>query len=350
CEALGMALPGSAPVAANSPKMMDHVRRAGARIVDMVWEDLKPRDIITAGAVGNAARIVLALSGSINCVKHLQAIATEADVDVDVYDLFARYGDQTPLLAAIRPNGDGFIEDLERAGGARAVLKRLERFLDLDARTVTGRTWRDELADVTVADESVIRSVDDPLSRRATIVVVRGSLLPGGGIVRLGGTGERLMRFRGPANIFHSRDEALDAIKAGNVKPGDVVVLRGLGVIGGPGMAMTSAVVFALDGAGLIDQVATITEGQLSGLVNDGLVVGEASPEAADGGPLAWVVNGDTISIDVERKVVDLEVPEAVLEQRRRNPQAFGAQNERGWLGIYQRTVLPVHRGAVLRR
>ena len=148
----------------------------------------------------------------------------------------------------------------------------------------------------------------------------------------------------------HSRDEALAAIKQGGVKPGEVVVLRGLGVIGGPGMAMTSAVVFALDGAGLINQVAMITEGQLSGLVNNGTVVGEASPEAAAGGPLAFVENGDVITIDVNRKVVDLDVPEAVLAERRKQPRVFGAQNERGWLGVYQRTVAPVHEGAVMAR
>jgi dihydroxy-acid dehydratase len=293
---------------------------------------------------------VLALSGSINCVKHLQAIATEAEVDVDLYRLFADYADKVPLLAAIRPNGPGLIEELEAAGGARAVLKRLERFLDLDARVVTGERLGDVLADVQVADERVIHTVDAPLSRRPSIVIVRGSLLPGGGIVRLGGTGERTLKFRGVANLFHSRDEALAGIKDGKVKPGDVVILRGLGVIGGPAMALTSAVVFALDGAKLIDKVAMITEGQLSGLVNDGLVVGEASPEAAAGGPLAYVENGDTISIDVTRKVVDLEVPEAVLAERMKTPHTFGSQGERGWLRVYQRTVSPVHEGAVLRR
>ena len=350
CEALGMALPGSAPVAASSEKMLAQARASGVRIVEMIREDLKPRDVVTAGSVRNAVAVVLALSGSINCVKHLQAIATEAELDVDVYQLFADLADQVPLLAAIRPNGEGLIEELEAAGGARAVLKRLERFLDLGARTVSGRTIGEELEDVVVEDESVIRTVDRPLSTRPSIVIVRGSLLPGGGIVRLGGTGERMLRFRGKANIFHSRDEALAGIKAGRVKPGDVVVLRGLGVIGGPGMAMTSAVVFALDGAGLIDQVAMITEGQLSGLVNDGLVVGEASPEAAAGGPLALVEQGDEISIDVERKAVDLEVPEAELDVRRGRMGTFGAQDERGWLRVYQRTVLPVHKGAVLRR
>jgi dihydroxy-acid dehydratase len=229
------------------------------------------------------------------------------------------------------------------------VLKRLERQLDLDARSVAGMSLREILAATTVADERVIATLDKPLSNRPAIVIVRGSLLPGGGIVRLGGTGERTLAFRGPANIFHSRDEALAGIKEGRVKPGDVVVLRGLGVIGGPGMAMTSAVVFALDGAGLIDKVAAITEGQLSGLVNDGLVVGEASPEAAAGGPLAYVENGDIISIDVRAKVVDLEVEEAVLAERRRTPKAFGAQGQRGWLGVYQHVVTPVHQGAVLK-
>src|SRR6187549_2775359 len=331
CEALGMTLPGSAPVAAGSAKMHENLRLSGARIVEMVWQDLKPRDIITPGAVRNAVQMVLAVSGSINCVKHLQAIATEAEADVDVYQAFADYADRVPLLAAVKPTGTGHIEDFEAAGGARAVLKRLERQLDLDARSVSGQTLREVLAATTVADERAIATLDKPLSKRPAIVIVRGSLLPGGGIVRLGGTGERMLSFKGKANIFHSRDE-------------------GLGVIGGPGMAMTSAVIFALDGAGLLDSVAAITEGQLSGLVNNGLVVGEASPEAAAGGPLAFLENGDIISIDVKRKAVDLEVPESVLAERRKTARVYGAQDQRGWLGVYQRTVAPVHEGAVLKR
>jgi dihydroxy-acid dehydratase len=350
CEALGMALPGSAPVAAMSPKMLEHVRAAGTRIVEMVYADLKPRDVITAASVKNAVLYVLAVSGSINCVKHLQAIATEAGVAADVYQLFADYCERVPLLAAVRPNGPTLIEEFEAAGGARAVLKRMESLLELDALSISGVPLREVLGSVSVADTSVIKTLAEPFSHRPSIVIVRGSLLPGGGIVRLGGTGERTLTFRGPANIFHSRDEALTGVKDGRVKPGDVVVLRGLGVIGGPGMAMTSAVVFALDGAALIDQVAVITEGQLSGLVNNGLVVGEASPEAAAGGPLALVENGDVISLDVRRKVVDLEVAESVLAERRRQPHAFGAQNQHGWLGVYQRTVSPVHEGAVLGR
>ena len=350
CEALGMCLPGSAPVSATSTRMLDNAALAGERIVEMVWDDLKPRDIITAGAVKNAALAVLALSGSINCVKHLQAIATEAGVDVDVYRLFSDYCDKIPLLAAIRPNGPGLIEEFDAAGGARAVLKRLEPELDTSPRTVSGQTLAQVLEPVAVANEDVIRTLASPVSTRPTLVIVRGSLLPGGGIVRQGGEGERTLQFRGPAHIFHSRDEALAAIANNEIKAGEVVVLRGLGVIGGPGMALTSAVVFALDGAGLINDVAMITEGQLSGLVNDGLVVGEASPEAADGGPLALLEDGDMIAIDVEAKTVDLEVDDVVLADRRTRLGTFGAQDEVGWLRVYQRTVEPVHKGAVLRK
>jgi dihydroxy-acid dehydratase len=328
--------------------MMDYVRRSGECIVQMVWDDYKPRDIMSGASIANASMVVLALSGSINCVKHLQAIAAESGIDVDVYGLFQQYAEKVPLLAAIRPNGEGRIEELEAAGGARAVMKRLEPLFHKEARSVSGETLGDILAATEVKDESVIHSLEHPLSRRPSIVIVRGSLLPGGGIVRQGGTGERMTRFRGPANIFHSREEALEAVKRGAVKPGDVVVLRGLGVRGGPGLAMTSAVVFALDGAGLIDRVAVITEGQLSGLVNKGLVVGEASPEAAEGGPLALLEQGDMISLDVNKREVNLEVPDAVLEARRKDERVFGARDPGGYLGIYQRLVRPVHKGATL--
>jgi dihydroxy-acid dehydratase len=348
CEALGMTLPGSAPVEANSPKMMAFARASARRIVEMVNEDLKPRDIITAGAIRNAVMMVLALSGSINCVKHLQAIASEAEVAVDVYDLFSELADKVPLLAAVRPNGDTLIEELDAAGGARGVMKRLYSMLDLSARSVAGGAIGDVLSGAPEPDGSVIRTLEAPLSRRPSINIVRGSLLPGGGIVRLGGIGERKLAFEGSAKLYHSRDEAIAAIDAGQVKKGDVVILRGLGVIGGPAMALTSAVVFALDGAGLLDDVAVITEGQLSGLVNKGLVVGEASPEAAAGGPLAFVENGDRITIDVPRKAVDLHVPAEEMERRRAAPKKFGAQNVKGWLRTYQHSVQPVHKGAVL--
>lgn len=349
CEALGMCLPGSAPVRADSQKMLDNARIAGRRIVEMVDEDLKPRDIITDEAVANAVKMVLAVSGSINCVKHLKGIVVEAGLQTDVIGLFDRFSREVPLLTDVRPSGPTSTEAFEAAGGAQGILKRLEAMLNPGAMTVTGRTMGEEIARAPQPPgDSAIRPFDAPVSNRPTINIVHGSLLPGGGIVRLGGSGNRKLHHRGPARIYQTRDEALAGIKAGEVQSGEVLVLRGLGVRGGPGMAMTSAVVFALDGVGLIEDVAVITEGQISGLVNTGLVVGEASPEAAAGGALAKLEDGDEIEIDVEAGTVDLLVDPDVLTARDVDPARFGQPTPGGWLDIYRRTVGPVHEGAVL--
>jgi dihydroxy-acid dehydratase len=312
------------------------------------------RDIITRDSVRNAMAVHAACGGSTNLLLHVPAIAFAAGVERPTVDDWSEINRRVPRFVDVLPNGPTNYPTIRvfQAGGVPEIMLHLRDLglLALDALTVTGQSLGELLASVTVTDDSVIRPVDNPLSTRPSIHIIRGSLLPGGGIVRLGGVGERRMTFSGPANIYHSRDEALEAISAGDVKPGQVLVLRGLGVVGGPGMALTSAVVFALDGAGLINDVAFITEGQLSGLVNEGLVVGEASPEAATGGPLALLENGDTITIDVTKKTVDLDVDAAVLAERRQHLQPFGAQNQTGWLGVYQRTVSPVHEGAVLNR
>src|SRR5499427_1826048 len=221
CEALGMALPGGAPVLANSPKMFDVVRRAGRRIVEMVHGDLKPRDILSPGSFQNAAAAVLAVSGSINCIKHLQATAIESGVDVDVFQLFNDLGEQVPVLSAVSPNGSDTIEAFEAAGGARALLKQLESLLDLDALTVTGRPLRDNLADVVLADEEVIRPLDRPFSDKPPIVVLHGSLAPESAIVKLGVRGPgRKTKFVGKAVVYENGPEAIEAIQRGDVKPG----------------------------------------------------------------------------------------------------------------------------------
>ena len=348
CEALGMALPGSSPVLANSPRMNEFARRSGERIVQMVWDDVKPRDILTAGAFANASAAVLALSGSINAIKHLQAIAIEACCDIDVYALFERFSKTVPMICAVRPNGEHLIEDLEAAGGALAVLKRLEPFLDTSARNVAGGTLADHLRGAAVLNDEVIRPLDRPFSRGPSIAILRGSLAPEFGIVKLGISEGRTLRFEGTANAYQSREAAIEGLQKGEIKPGQVVVLRGMGVLGGPGMAMASAFIFALDGSGMGEQVAVITDGQLSGLVNKGLVVGELSPEAAAGGPLALVENGDRIVIDVPAGRVDLEVPEAELASRRARLRALAPTEERGWLNIYQRVAGSLARGAVM--
>jgi dihydroxy-acid dehydratase len=351
CEALGMALPGSTPVRANSEPMWRAADTAAARIVEMVAEGLKPRDILTPTAFKNAVTAILSVSGSINSVKHLQAVAAEAEADVDVYRLFETLADGVPLLTAIRPNGETPIEDFEDAGGTRALMKQLEPLLDGAALTVTGRTVAENLAGAVVADAETIRPSARALGRRPTIVLIRGSLCPGGGIVKLAVADDRRLDFTGPAIVFESQAEALDGVRAGLVKAGQVVVLRGLGVTGSPGMGMASQLVFALDGAGLTGQVAVVTDGQLSGLVNKGIVVGEVSPEAAAGGPLGLVKNGDVISIDVPARTADLVVPPEELAARKAallaNPPARPV--EVGWLSVYQRLVRPLPEGAVLR-
>jgi dihydroxy-acid dehydratase len=352
CEALGMALPGSTPVRANSEPMWRAVDEAAARIVEMIAEDLKPRDIMTPAAFRNAVTAILSVSGSINSVKHLQAVAAEAECDADVYGLFERLADDVPLLTAIRPNGETPIEEFEDAGGTRALMKQLESRMATDALTVTGRTVAENLAAATVANAEVIRSQERALGRRPTIVLIRGSLCPDGGIVKLAVADDRRLEFAGPAVVFESLAEALDGVREGRVEAGHVVVLRGLGVTGSPGMGMASQLVFALDGAGLTGQVAVVTDGQLSGLVNKGIVVGEASPEAARGGPLALLTDGDTIRIDVPGRTADLDVPAGELARRQEALQArppAGQAREVGWLSVYQRLVRPLPEGAVLR-
>jgi dihydroxy-acid dehydratase len=348
-EALGMATPGSTPVRANSERMWLAVDHSAERIVELVAENLRPRDILTSRAFGNAVTTVLSVSGSINSVKHLQAVAAEADCDADVYRLFETLADRVPLLTAIRPNGEHSIEEFEDAGGTRAVMKQLEDLLDTSALTVTGRTVRENLAGVSVADPEVIRPPGNALAHRPSIVLIRGSLAPDGGIVKLAVADDRRLEFTGPAVVYDSPAQALAAVRAGQVKGGEVVVLRGQGPTGSPGMGMASQLVFALDGAGLTGKVAVVTDGQLSGLVNKGIVVGEISPEAARGGPLALVRDGDTIRIDVPGRTADLDVPPEELARRRATLRAAPPTEERGWLSIYQRLVRPLPEGATLR-
>ena len=350
CEALGMALPGSAPILANSPKMFDYCRRAGRRIVEMVLEDLKPRDILSPGSFENATAAVLAVSGSINCIKHLQATAIEAGVDVDVFQLFNDLGEKVPVLSAVAPNGTDTIEAFEAAGGAKALMLQLESLLDLSAMTVTGKTVADNLADAEVFDEEVIRPLDRPFSDKPPIVVLHGSLAPESAIVKLGVRGRgRNSKFTGIANVYENGPDAIDAIQRGDVKPGQVLVVRGMGPKGGPGMAgPASRVVFAIDSAGLSDEVAFVSDGQLSGLCLKGIMVAEVSPESAVGGPLSLVENGDTIRIDVDARVLDINVSESDLAVRRARKGEPVLPKATGYLSVYQRTVQPMSTGAVL--
>ena len=354
-EALGMALPGAAPVAANSARMWDHVRAAGSRIAEMIWEDLRPRQILTPAAFRNAARVNLAQAGSINCIKYLQAIALEAGADVDMYEAFDAEGGRVPVLAAVRPVGPHTIEAFEAAGGARGTMKQLEPLLETETPTCTGRSVAQNLAGVEVGDPEVVRPLERPHGTEPAIVLLRGSLAPETGIVKVGlQTSERKLAFRGPARVFESSLEAEAALGEGGIRRGEVLVLRRQGVKGGPGMGGASRLVFAVEGTGLGGEVTVVTDGQLSGLVNNsglvnkGLVVAEVQPEWAEGGPIALVEDGDVIAIDVASKRLDLEVGGDELARRRAAFVPPRPTRDSGWLSIYERSVGPLRQGASL--
>jgi dihydroxy-acid dehydratase len=347
-EALGMTMPGSTPVRAGSPRMWQTVNDAGRRIVELINSGVTPRSILTPGAFRNAVVAILAISGSVNCLKHLQAVAVEAGCDTDVYGLFETLAPQVPLLSAVKPNGDRRIDEFEQAGGALGLLRQLAPLLDLSQPTVAGQTVGELVDAVGAVDEDVIRPLDAPLARHPGIVILRGSLAPDGAVAKRTVADDGVHRFTGPARVFRSREEGLAAIRAGGVHAGEALVLTGLGLRGAPGMGFTSAFVFALDGAGLSDKVAVITDGQLSGLVNKGISVAEVSPEGAAGGPLGLIRDGDVVSVDLDARTIDLKVPAAELAQRRAALPALTPPPGCGWLSVYARTVRPLTQGATL--
>lgn len=345
-EAIGMALPGSAPVAARSEKMANFAREAGHRIVDLVNRNIRPREIMTAAAFHNAIAVGLAVSGSINMLRHLQGVAAEGDINVDVYRLLDQLGGKVPLLCAIKPNGPGSIEDLEEAGGARSVMKHLEPLLNLDVMTVSGKSLAANLAEVPVHLSATLGTLEAPVKAGPSVVMLYGSLAPEGAIMKLG-SGGKANTFRGRSKVFEKQEDAMAALSAGEITGGEVIVLRGLGARGGPGVASASWFVAAVNGTDLGRDIAVITDGQLSGL-NRGFTIGQVMPEAADGGPIALVQNGDQIFIDIASRRVELEIDNDELARRQQAYVPFIPTEERGWLRIYQRVVQPLSKGGTL--
>ncbi len=346
-EAIGMTLPGSAPVAARSDRMKQFALEAGRRIVGLINEDLRPKQIMTPEAFANAITVGLAVSGSINMLRHLQGVAAEGEIDVDVYKLIDELGRKVPLLCAIKPNGPGRIEELDAAGGAAAIMKQLESLLNGDVLTANGQTLCANLADVRVRNTKIIGSLQHPASAGPSIVILTGSLAPEGSIMKLG-TGGKAKAFRGPCCVFESQEDALAALSDGEIRGGQVIVLRGLGARGGPGVASASWFVAAVNGAHLGEDIAVVTDGQLSGL-NRGFTIGQVMPEAADGGPIALVRNGDVVRIDIDLRKIDLEVSVEELKIRQGQLEPFVAAEPRGWLSIYQNLVQPLTKGGTLK-
>lgn len=347
CEALGMAMPGSAPVRAGSQQMVQRARAAAGRCVAMIEEDLRPRHIMTPQAFENAVIVDLAISGSVNSARHLQAIAVEAGVDIDIYDLIEKLSPDIPMLAAVRPNGVHRVEDLQAAGGTGAVMKRLAERLHLDTMTVTGTTLESVLADVEICNDEVIRPLDRPYQPSSGLTLFRGSLAPDGALVKVGAIPGDRLTFAGPARVYETEEDAIAAIGGGEMTPGDVVILRGLGPRGGPGTVFAAGFVAALNGAGLASQVACVTDGELSGL-NRGITIGQVMPEAARGGPLALVENDDRVSIDVIARQVNLEVDAQTLTERQQAWTPPAPPTERSWLTQYWQLVRPLREGGVM--
>jgi dihydroxy-acid dehydratase len=291
---------------------------------------------------------VLAVSGSINAIKHLQAIAVEAKVDVDIFAMWDEIGRKIPVLSAVRPNGDVRIEQFEDAGGAAAILKQLAPLIKTDAMTCTGKTLAENLEGQSVINPEIIRPLDRPISDGPSIAILKGSFAPESAVVKLGiRDGTRPEFFEGPARVFESTPLCLDAIEKKQIKAGDVLILRGQGLKGGPAMGGGGSIVlFAIDAAGIAKETAFITDGQLSGLCLKGLTVAEVAPEAAVGGPIGLVHDGDLVRIDVATRSIDLLVDADVLAGRA--SETRGPKKAEGYLGIYQRDVQPMSTGAVL--
>jgi dihydroxy-acid dehydratase len=344
-EALGMALPGHAPVRGNSPKMQANAREAARRIVEMVHEDLRPRQILTEGAFRNAIATVLAVSGSINAIKHLQATAVEAESGIDVHALWEEMGD-VPVISAVRPTGEVRIEQFEDAGGARAVLKRLESRIDTSVMTCSGKTLAENLAGYEIPGPDLVHAMDDAIGPGPAIAILKGNFADNA-VVRLGiRDGSRPEEFSGPARVFEDVDACMDAIANGVVQPGDVVVARNQGLKGGPAMGGSASVIlFALDAAGLAKTTAFVTDGQLSGLCLKGLTVAEVSPEAATGGPIGKARDGDTIRISVANRSIDIDLSADELAAR---PAPGYVNAATGYLANFREAARPLDTGGVL--
>jgi dihydroxy-acid dehydratase len=349
-EALGMALPGNGTILAVNEMRKELYRAAGRQILTLVEMDLKPRDIVNGESVDNAFCLDMAMGGSTNTVLHTLAIAREAGVAYSL-DRINQLSDRVPYLCKVSPAGHHHVEDVDRAGGISAILKRLADkgdVLKLDRPTVTGKTLGENIRDAVVRDPEVIRPLENPYRKTGGLAVLFGNLAPEGGVVKVGAVTPSMMRHEGPAVIFESQDEALAGILNGKVKAGDVVVIRYEGPQGGPGMQEMLSPTSAIIGRGLKDSVSLITDGRFSGATH-GACIGHVSPEAAAGGPIALLRPGDRIRIDIEKRLLEVDLSEAELKARRAVWKAPEPRVTQGWLYRYSKMVTSGSQGAVLR-
>ncbi len=347
-EVMGISPMGTAMVPAMDPRKDEVCVEAGKLVMRLLEQDLKPSDVITRGSLENAIAAVAATGGSTNGVLHLLAVAYEAGIDLALED-FDRISSRTPLLADLKPGGRFVAADLYRAGGVGLVAKRLLEagVLNEDERTVTGRTIGEEAREAEEAPgQEVVRPLDNPLKETGGLVILRGNLAPEGCVVKVAGY-ER-MTHSGPARVFECEEDAMEAVTAGRIESGDVVVIRNEGPSGGPGMREMLAVTAALVGEGLGDSVALLTDGRFSGATR-GLMAGHVSPEAPHGGPIAAVQDGDTVEFDIPNRRLELDVAQDEIERRLAAWEPPPPKYEKGVMAKYARSVSSASIGAITR-
>ncbi len=346
-EALGLSLPGCAASLAVSSHKARIAKKSGERIVHLIKEDLKPSDILTREAFENAITVDMALGGSTNAVLHLTAIANEAGISLplETFDEIAR---RTPHICDMRPAGPHDLAELDAAGGIPAVMKVLKDNLHLDAITVTGHPVRDNIKNAIVYDWEVIRPLNNPIHKEGGIAVLKGNLAPNGSVVKLTAVPSKMLFHRGPARVFDSEEEAMKTILDGDIAQGDVIVIRYEGPKGGPGMREMLSPTAAIAGMGLVESVALLTDGRFSGATR-GLCIGHISPEAAAGGPIAVIKEGDIISIDVKRRSLNVEISEEELKERMSKWKPKPPKINRGYLRRYSFLVQSADKGGTFR-
>jgi dihydroxy-acid dehydratase len=346
-EALGMSLPGSSAQNAVSDEKMSDCYRAGQQVLELLKQDIKPRDIMTKKAFENSIRVVIALGGSTNAVLHFLAMAHTVGVDLTLDD-FVRLGETTPLLADLRPSGKYMMSELVAIGGIQPLMKRMlaQGLLHGDVLTVTGKTLAENLAEVQdyPADQQIIMPFDKPIKKDSHLVIMKGNLSPTGAVAKI--TGKEGLRFEGTARVYDGEEAALTGILNGEVKAGEVIVIRYEGPKGGPGMREMLSPTSAVMGKGLGKEVALITDGRFSG-GSHGFVVGHITPEAAEGGPIGLLENGDRIIIDAETRAISVGLSDDELAARRAKWTAPAPKYTRGVLAKYAKTVSSASEGAV---
>jgi len=347
-EAIGMALPGNGTIPAVSSARVQLAKKAGMKIMELLERDIRPRDILTGKAFQNALTVDMALGCSTNSVLHLLAIAHEAGVAMDLNSINEISG-KTPNLCKLSPAGKTCITDLQGAGGVGAVMRELSKkgLIFEDLLTVTGKTVGENILNAKNCNTDIIRDIENPYGKTGGLAVLFGNLAPDGAVVKRSAVDESMLKKEGPARVFDSEDEAGEAIFGGKIRPGDVVVIRYEGPKGGPGMREMLGPTSALAGMGLDKDVALITDGRFSG-ASRGAAIGHVSPEAAAGGPIALVCDGDVISIDIPNGTITLKVDEKTLDERRSHWTEKEPEITTGWLSRYRKLVSSAGRGAVL--